>query len=305
MKRALWPYFLFAVLGAALALAVTLEKPADHREGQIWQTFKVNEIKEILYETPTKSVTVTPLSSSYAWVDFAEKDASAQRFLAGPKSKDLWFELSPIWASKLLGKASDLKLSTYGLDKEDNRFTIVDKNASKIVYILGGRGFQSSEYFVLDKQRGEVFLWDRRTVNLLDNARQRLSVDSPSFLNPEGLTKVQLAFDGKERSLTRTNGQWSEQEKPLENADPLLRWLEGVSKLKAESFLNPGSPKGEVLFSLELEGASLWSLQFYFDPKALRYTLSFGDNYPSLVLDEKSFAPFYAEMKQGKLTPNI
>lgn len=305
MKRKLWPYILFALLGAGLALGVSIEKGPKYEEGIAWESFKPSDIKSVSYANSKVHVRFTPLSMSYGWIEYVEEGKEPQILLAGPKGKDFWFQLSPLWASKVLGDASRMKLSDYSLDQQDKTFTIELTNAMKIAYRIGGRGFQSSDYFVLDLQRQSIFLWDRMTTSLLERAPAKLALDSPSFLNPEGLNKVTLVNGGRTRTLVREAKAWREGEKPIYAEEPLLKWLEKVSKLKTSGFRNRRSANEEPLFSLALEGDNAFNLRFGFDAAGRVYAISFGDDKPELLLEEKIFAPFYDEFRASNFTPKI
>lgn len=307
MKRLIWPYILFAVLGAGLAYWAFTEKGPKHEEGIAWESFKAEEIKSIQYVSPKVTVRFTPLSMSYGWIEYREAGKEPRVLLAGPKGKDFWFHLSPLWASKVLGDAKGLKLSDYGLDRDDKSFTIELANGAKTAYRIGGRGFQSSDFFVLDMQKEKVFLWDRMTMSLLERAPEQLAVDSPSFLNPEGLNKITLinARDGKTRTLLREAKAWREGEKAIYPDEPLLKWLENVSKIKTSGLRDRGSLSEEPLFSLALEGANAFHIRVSFDRAAKVFVIGFGDDKPQLLLDEKSFAPFYDEFRASNFTSKI
>ncbi|MBC7532909.1 MAG: hypothetical protein H7318_15150 [Oligoflexus sp.] len=307
MKRNLWPYLLFALLGAGLAFWVTIEKGPKHEEGSAWESFKSADIKSVSYASPKVNVQFIPLSMSYGWIDSKEEGKESQMLLTGPRAKDFWFHLSPLWASKVLGDANRLKLSDYGLDREDKTFTIELTNGKKLAYRIGGRGFQSSDYFVLDLQKQTVFLWDRMTISLLERASAQLAIESPGFLNPEGLNKITLMHAGKARTLERevNTKAWRDGEKPIEAEEPLLKWLGQVSKLKLSGSRNRGSANEEPLFSLVLEGDIALHLNFSFDPAARVYVISFGEDKPELLLDEKTFSSFYDEFRASKFIPKI
>lgn len=303
MKRALWPYLLFALAGAGLALWVTLQRGPKHQEGAAWESFKAEEIRSVSFETAKLKVRFSPLSLNYGWIDYAEAGKPSRTFLAGTKGKDFWFNLSPLWASKVLGDAKHLKLSEYGLDQEDKTFTIELRDARKLAYRIGGRGFQSSDFFVLDLQRQSVFLWDRMTVSLLERAPTRLALDTLSFLNPEGLNKIVLTSDGQTRSLLREAKAWREGAKPVSSEEAFLKWLDRVSKLKISGQREQGGSKNEPLFSLALEGDNAFDLRFSFDAAAKIYVISLGEGKPQILLDEKAFGPFYEEFRSGILVP--
>ncbi|RYZ82327.1 MAG: DUF4340 domain-containing protein [Proteobacteria bacterium] len=303
MKRKIWPSLLFALVGGALALYVALAGTTERESGQAWETFKFEDIQSVTYEKPGLKVSFVPLNINYGWIEYTEAGKAVQQFLAGPKGKNLWFNLSPFWASKVLGEASGLKLPSFGLDREDKRFTVVLRDESVLPFTIGERGFQSTDYFVLDPRKAKVFLWDRHTIDLLEDAPTRLALDTLGFLDPEGLDKLVLSAGGKERALVKESKVWKEGKAPLNRDDPLLTWLDGLSKIKAGGYVaqeNLGA-SSEVLFRLGLESGKVWSLTVSKDSKTQAILLGLGEEKPSMVIDSKSFAPFYEELRLGKL----
>ncbi|RYZ57652.1 MAG: hypothetical protein EOP07_09360 [Proteobacteria bacterium] len=307
VKRRIWPALVFAILGLIAALWVSVDEGPKHEEGQAWESFSSQDIRSISLTNARYKVKFTPLSISYGWIEYLEngKDKEPQVLLAGPKGKDLWFDLSPLWATKVMGDASRLKLSEYGLENDVQLFTVELNNNKNLVYRVGQRGFQSSDFFTLDMQKNAVFLWNRETISLLERAPARLAVESPTFLDPAALNKIVLIYKEKIRAIVRQSKDWREGQRSVYPEEPLFKWMERVSKLKIEGYRKAGSPAGEELFRLDLEGDNAFALRFYFDAGAKVYLISFGDDKPQLILDEKSFSPLYDEFRAGTLFPKI
>jgi len=303
-RRTLWPYLLFALLGIGLALAVTLQTGPKQDEGLAWDTFKAEQIKALRYESPKVKVHLTRLSTTYGWLDFTEQGKATQTFLVGSRGKTLWFNLSPLWASKVLGEASGLKLSDYGLAAPQKSLHIELTSAPTRELSIGGRGFQSSDFFVLDRQKQAVFLWNRQTLDLLERAPEQLSLSKPEFLNPDGLNKIVLLIDGKMRTMTREAKEWQEAGKHVFAEDVFLKWLDKVSKAPADGFSMAAPANGQLLFSMILEGENAFQIRFMFDQPSARYWISFGDDKPILFLNPKTFGPLYEEFVKGKFAMN-
>ncbi|MBC7661471.1 MAG: hypothetical protein H7249_17380 [Chitinophagaceae bacterium] len=303
MKRRLWPYLIFALLGNSLALWVYVTASEERDTGEVWESFKFEDIKAVSYKTETLKAKFTPLSINYGWIEFANTGkgvkASSHAFLAGPKGKELWFNLSPFWASKVLGDSKQLDLKSFGLDKADKHFALELNNGKTMVYDIGGRGFQSSDYYVLDPQREKAFLWDRQTINLLESAPERLSLDNLNFLLPETAKKIVLDKGGITRTLTRVGHEWVDADKVLSPSDFLLQWLDKVGRLKAGGYVDT-IPKGNALFKLSVDAETPWNITFYKDEPQHAFLLKFSDDKPLMVIEDKIFAPFYEELSLGK-----
>lgn len=305
VKRRIWPALVFALLGLSSALWVSVDKGPKHEEGQAWESFSSQDIRSISLINPRYKVKLTPLSISYGWIEYMEngKEQEPQILLAGLKGKDLWFDLSPLWATKVMGDASQLKLSDYGLDKEDQLFTVELNSNKNLVYRVGQRGFQSSDYFTLDKQKNAVFLWNRETISVLERAPTRLAVETPTFLDPAALNKIVLIYKDKIRAIVRQSKDWREGQRSVYPEEPLFKWLEKVSKVKVVGYRKAGTPSAEELFRLDLEGDNAFALRFYFDEAAKAYLISLGEDKPLLILDPNSFSPLYDEFRAGNLFP--
>jgi hypothetical protein len=305
VKRRIWPAVVVAMLGLGSALWVSVDKGPKHEEGQAWESFSSRDIRSISLVNSKYKVKFTPMSISYGWIEYMEngKDKEPQILLAGTKGKDLWFDLSPLWATKVMGDASHLKLSEYGLDQDVQLFTVELNSNKELVYRVGLRGFQSSDYFTLDLQKNAVFLWNRETISLLERAPSRLAVETPSFLDPAALNKVVLIYKDKIRAIARQSKDWREGQRSVYPEEPLFKWLEKISKLRVQGYRKPSASLGEELFRLDLEGDNAFALRFYFDAVAKVYLISLGEDKPLLILDEKSFTPLYDEFRSGVFFP--
>ncbi len=305
MKQRLWPYGLFAACGVALALGVTLQTGPKHQDGQAWESFKPDEVKGVAYQSSKMQVHLLPLSMSYGWLEFAERGQSPQTFLVGSKAKSLWFNLSPLWASKVLGEASRLNLSEFELDKEDKAFQIELISGQKRELRIGGRGFQSSDYFVLDLQKQIVWLWDRQTLDLIEHAPAQLALTQAEFLSPGSLNKIVLMVEGRSRTLLRVAKEWQEDGKAIFAEEPLLKWLEKASKAPVSGFRSMATANGELLFSLTLEGDNAFQLRFFRDAQTKDFWISLGDDKPVILLDQKAFSALHDEFLAGKFLIKI
>ena len=145
----------------------------------------------------------------------------------------------------------------------------------------------------------------RQTVNLLENAPERLSLETLNFLNPDVLKKIVLIHDGKTRTLMRETREWQEGTRSVHKEEPMLQWLEKVSKLEAGGYRDDGTSNGEPLFRLALVGDNAWNISVSFDPAVRAYVFRFGDGKPSMYIEEKVFAAFYEELRLGKFAPKI
>ncbi|RZA21653.1 MAG: hypothetical protein EOP10_16400 [Proteobacteria bacterium] len=302
MERKIWPSALLALLCLVAALAVALVSPKDKRPGQSWAEFPLVGLKTLEFQSPGRLVTVEPLGANAAWI--TQKDnKGTQIFLGGERVRDLWFSLSPMWATKSLGKNRENKAADYGLSDASKIFRIGLNEGQTREFIIGARGFQSADYFVLDKAQGKVFLWNRETIDsFIDPAR--LALKTLSFLNPEGLNAIVLTQPGdvsRTRTLVKSAKLWSEGERPLASDARVIDWLHRFSKLTIKGYRSSPSNAVEPLLSATLQTETHWNLSLVYSAEDKVYRLQFGPGKPEILLDSGEVSLLMDEWATGKL----
>ncbi|MES2745970.1 MAG: DUF4340 domain-containing protein [Bdellovibrionota bacterium] len=302
MERKLWPSALLALFCLIAALAVALINPKDKRPGQAWAEFPLASLKTLEFQSPGRQVTIEPLGANAAWITQSD-DKGPQIFLGGERVRDLWFSLSPLWATKSLGKVRENKAGEYGLTEANRVFRIVRSEGPTREFVIGSRGFQSSDYFVLDKAQDKVFLWNRGTIDSL-NDPARLALKTLSFLNPEGLNAIVLSQPedaSRTRTLVKNSKLWSEAEKPLLSDAPLLNWLLRFSKLTIKGYHASSSKTVQPLLRVTFETETRWNLALVYSADDRSYRLQFGPGKPEILLDSTEVSLLWEEWTTGKL----
>lgn len=306
MNRSLWPWALLALVSLSAALFVGLRSPAERRPGEVWAQIEVSELQKLSFRTPLQSVEIVPKGIATAWVKVSSPNKPAEEFLSGPRTRDIFFALSPIWASRSLGKMTKKKREDYGFDERASTLEIQTRERAQS-FVIGKRGFQSSDYFVHDQLKDRVFLWNRETVDLLlDPAR--LALQNLAFFNPEGLNRLAI-FEGDEpkpsRILVKSSRLWSENGRSIAFDDPLLAWLDNMSKLTIKGYrLSPALPS-QVLARLVLETESSWELRLIYDQAAKGHFLDLGTGKPQILLDSAALVPLLAEWSEKKFDQKV
>jgi hypothetical protein len=302
MERKLWPSMALAIACMTAALIVALANSKDLREGQEWAKFPLADLKAIEFQMNERTTRVEPLGTEAAWI--YQGDGKGNRiFLGGARMRDLWFALSPMWATRSLGQFRASKADDYGLGSSRSVLRILRRDGKAHEFAIGSRGFQSSDHFVLDKASDQVFLWNRKAIDdLMDPGR--LALTSLSFLNPEGLNAIRLSEPNdpaRTRSLVKRSKLWSEDEKPVAADEPLLNWLARVSKLGIKGYRTRGSSSAQPLLRAVFETESHWDVTLVRLVEEKAYLLDLGPGKPQILLDNLETAALWNEWAGGKL----
>ena len=307
MNRSLWPWAIFALLCFSTALIVGLRSPSERRPGEVWAQVEVSDLQKLTLKTPQKSVELLPLGIATAWVKVSSPNQAPEEFLTGPRTRDIFFALSPIWASRTLGKMTKKRREDYGLDERASVLQIQTREGQAQSFLIGRRGFQSSDYFVLDQAKDRGFLWNRETVDLLMDPA-RLALKNLAFFNPEGLNRL-MVFTGSEpkpsRVIIKSSKLWSEEGRSIAFDDPVLVWLQKISKLDIKGYRSSPSESNRILLRLALETESSWDLRLVYDESSKSHFLDLGSGKPQILLDSEAIAPLLAEWNEKKFDQKV
>lgn len=302
MIRSLGTWALLAFLSFAAALIVGLRTPDERRPGEVWAQVEVSELQKLTLATSQQTVELVPTGIASGWVTLSTPGKAPEEFLSGPRTRDIFFALSPIWANRVLGKISKKKQLDYGLDENARSLQIQTREGGGQSFLIGKRGFQSSDYFVLDKAKDRVFLWSRETIDLLSDPA-RMALKDLAFFNPEGLNRFMIfaATEAKpSRVLVKSSKLWSEDGRSIALDEPLLDWMEKVSRLAIKGYRPSPSASGQILIRLVLETESRWDLKLIYDELSKAYFLDLGGGKPQILLDTDALTPLLAEWSAQK-----
>ncbi|RYZ86731.1 MAG: DUF4340 domain-containing protein, partial [Proteobacteria bacterium] len=290
MKRAVWPYLLVATLSAGLALWVSLEPIDSRSEGKSWDGFSVESMADITFQTPLRKLSIHPTNRNYSWIEVAEKE-STELFYESNQSPTIFLELAPLWSTKNLGPAKRLNLNDYGLTENSSSLRIQLKDGLTRDFIIGSKVYRSSEHYVLDKQRSEVFLLDGKLIQSMNSINPKNSLQTLRFLDPAQLKSIHLRMDRKDLYLSRA-----------EASDFIIQWIDRLARLKIVKLLPyqnlPDSHLIKDNATNEIDDR--WTLTFYRN-KTIGYYLTTNANEPLIVIDEKYLEPLLKEIQSSDL----
>lgn len=302
MNRRLWPSALLAALSFGLALSVGFKDPKDQRIGEAWTQIEAANIRSLRFTAPEKAIEILPLGGSSAWVKHEEK-GKTEEFLAGPRIRDLYFALSPIWASRKLGTLSAKKKEDYGFAGDPKLLRIELRDGPAKEFQLGSRGFQSSDYFTLDRTNQKVFLWNREAPDLIQDPA-RLMMKELHFFNPEGINSIGIERPGHKgtRELIKSGKVWTERGKPVSPEDTVFPWLERLAKLAIKAYrTRPGEPSNPWIHMV-LRTESEFDIRIFYEEASAATFLDFGAGKPQILLDSEAIRPLQVEWEQGKIS---
>lgn len=291
----------FAAFTFILALYLGLKDPKDRRIGEAWTKIESTNIRTITYTDEKKSVVIEPTGGTTAWVTL-KAEGETQTYLAGSKVRDLYFAFSPIWATRKIGALNTRKKKEYGFDQSPASLRFELREGLSQEFLIGRRGFQSSEFFVMDKANQKVFLWNREPIDMIQDpariAMKELQIFNPELINTIG---IEAGDPAKARELIKSRKLWSERGKPLSLEDPVFDWLESLSTLKVGAYrVRPEAPSA-YLMRLVVRLESLFDLKIIYDEKTKGYFLDFGPNRPQILLDTNAIEPLLAQWNEDKI----
>lgn len=303
MSRQLWPWATAALVSFVFALFLGLREPADRRMGEVWTQFDVASLQNLTIETPQQTVELLPLGIAMGWVKQKAANRPLEEFLSGARTREVFFALSPLWASRSLGKLSSKKRRDYGFEDAKRILKIRTRDGRVHSFQIGKRGFQASDYFVLDQAKGLVFLWNRDAVDLLlDPARMALR--ELSFFNPEGLNSLTIHKGNvrePQRALARLAKTWREDGVALAPDDPMFTWLQELSQIPIKAYRLRGKSPMTSLIQMRLETESIWDLHIFYEEASGSHVLDLGPDRPQIILDSVAMRPILKHWNEEKL----
>jgi Domain of unknown function (DUF4340) len=143
-----------------------------------------------------------------AWLKVSanEQAKTPERVLRGNDGAiKLWDKLTPLRATRALGKLGADKLKEFGLDAPKKKITLTGRFGSRVLDV-GTSPFGVSDPYVKDAASGEVYVLGGGVVSDLESAGVRLVDRTMHGFKPSEYDGLMVSAGGKKRELVQTGG---------------------------------------------------------------------------------------------------
>ncbi|MFW7379365.1 MAG: DUF4340 domain-containing protein [Oligoflexus sp.] len=232
MKPNIRIYIILFVIGLAVSYFVSDSEQDQAQSGQKWLSLKANEFQSLRYQDNKGGILeIQRLPKTGYWASYAPNGQAPEGF----KVRNTIDDLIKFWADlrvlRVIGATDEVQLEDYDLAESEHTLQL-QFGENNFRYIVGKKGFQSQDHFILDQQKNQVLMISRRGLQALQNAKNELYERDILVVDLEKIDRIEV--EGKDKKLVfKGLGKGSGQE---------LRWiregLESEDDETASSWMN-------------------------------------------------------------------
>lgn len=242
MKPNITVYGVLFVVGLLMAYYASQDSGEPAPSGQRWLNLRAADLHTIKYQEDGRlSLLIDRYQPGLFWAVHQQEGKDSTEFKVRSHITELAHSWAKLRALRVVGSAENIDLSEYELDDDKQKLSLLFGD-QELAFIIGRRGFQSQENFVLDKQRNQVILISRQDIQPFQNALNELYERDIVTVEMDTIEQITLESESKQivfRNQGNSSGsdiKWVADAESGADEELASAWLNRVLRLQIRTY---------------------------------------------------------------------